>query len=128
MCNYVTFYEYVDIDTEVTEILPPLLSYYRYVGTKGIGNGTLASITGGITIFDSGDETEVGDSLAAIQISESCPTDLSINNYTDAVQFGSNCDGAMRITVQGGGTVASQTAMVIQRRTAGIWKTIFKIK
>lgn len=123
----VSFYEYADVILEVNETLPPLLSYYRYVGTKGIGNGTIASITGGITIFDSGDETGVGDSLAAIQISESCATDLSVNNYTDALQFGSNCDGALRITTRGGGGDATKTAMVVQRRTAGIWKTIFKM-
>lgn len=122
----VSFYEYDDISTQVTELSPPLISFYRYVGSKGIGNGSNNSITGGITVFDTGNEESIGDDLAAIQVSGSCPTELSTTNYTDALQFGSNCDGAMRIAVRGGGNDPTKTAIVFQRRIDGIWKTIQK--
>jgi len=123
----VSFQEYDDISFDVDEANPPLLSFYRYVGNKGIGSGNSISITGGITVFDSGNETSVDDDLAALQISNICPTDLSVNNYTDALQFGNNCDGAIRLTVKGSGGDATRTALVVQRRTAGTWKTIFKL-
>jgi hypothetical protein len=122
----VTFYEYSDISLEVTEILPPLLSFYRYIGSKGIGNGS-GSITGGITIFDSGNENSIGDDLAAIQISDICPTGIGTTGYTDALQFGSTCDGAIRLAVRGGNGTATNTALVVQRRISGEWVTIFKV-
>lgn len=122
----VSFYEYDDISAQVDETTPPLISFYRYIGSKGIGSGNSLSITGGITIFDSGNETSVGDDLAAIQVSEVCPTDLSVTNYSDALQFGSNCDGSIRLAVRGGNGDDTKTAFVIQKRKAGAWCTIFK--
>lgn len=122
----VSFYEYDDISAQVFEAEPPLISFYRYIGSKGIGSGNSISITGGITIFDSGNETSVGDDLAAIQVSEACPTDIGVTGYTDAMQFGTNCDGAFRLAVRGGDGDANKTAFVIQKRKAGEWCTIFK--
>lgn len=119
----VTFYDYPSIELEVNEANPPLLSYYKYTGIKGL-DGIIAT---GTTIFDGGIDGSLNDDLAALQISNMCPTDLTTTTFIDALQFGSNCDGSIRLTVNGGGGDSNKTGLVIQKRISGIWRTISKI-
>jgi hypothetical protein len=109
----VTFYEYDDISSDVTEVDPPLLSFYRYVGSKGFD-----TIRTGVTIFDSGNTASEDDDLAAIQVSTVSP--IGSSGYTDAMQFADTADGAFRITVNRG-TTQELSSLIIQKRIDGIW-------
>lgn len=119
----VTFYDYPSISVEVNENNAPLLSFYKYIGTKGLGD----VIATGTTIFNSGANDSIGDDLAAIQVADICPTSLLTTQFVDALQFGSTCDGSIRLTVNGGGGDVNKTGLVIQKRVNGIWRTISKI-
>lgn len=100
--GFLTFYEYSDIQSDINESNPPLISFYRYIGTKGIPDNTTNNT------FASG-----------IQIDDECPADLATNSFTEAIQFGTDCDGAWRIRIQGGGGDPNKTAMVFERKDSG---------
>jgi hypothetical protein len=117
----VTFYDYASISSQVYESSPPLISFYKYIGSKGLDN-IIASA--GVTVFQGG---TTGDSLAGIQLSNTCPTSYPIGDCTNAIQFGTTCDGSIRLTVSGGAGDANKTALLIQKRVGGIWRTINKI-
>lgn len=110
----VTFYDYPSIASEVTEALPPLFSFYKYIGR--IGFDTLGASLG-TTIFNTG--VSGG---ASIQVSSLDPG--SINTLTDSLQFGGNFNGAMRLNLLGGNGDPNKTKLCIQKLKSGSWVTI----
>jgi hypothetical protein len=111
----VTFYDHDSVSSDIDETNPPLLSYYRYVGTKGFD-----TIRTGITLFNSGNTNGDADDLAAIQISDVPAIGTTSPSYTDAMQFTDTSDGAFRITVNRG-TTQALASLVIQKRIDGVW-------
>ncbi len=111
----VTFYEYADISADVDENNPPLFSFYRYVGVKGLsglgggGNGT----TG---IYEE------------LQFGATCITDLGVTAYIGCVNFGIDCEGGLRICASGGDGDPTKPAILFQQKQNGEWRTINKIK
>ena len=111
----VTFYRYDDVSGYVGPNDPPLLSYYRYTGTKGV------SIETGV-IFDLGDESTTGDDLAGIYISSTTVTSLDDSQFTGSLNLGSG-DGSYRLTVQGANGDQTKSRLHIQKRLSGTWYT-----
>lgn len=109
----ITFYEYDDISADVDENNPPLFSFYRYIGEKGVDS----MISGGITsVYDE------------IQFGTTCITDLGVTAYLGCLNFGEDCDGALRICASGGGGDPTKPAILFQQKKNGEWKTINKMK
>jgi hypothetical protein len=106
----VTFYEYDDISTDVDENNPPLFSFYRYVGDKGLSSGSIGT-------------TSVYDEL---QLGTTCITNLGVTAYFGCINMGDDCDGAIRICTTGGDGDPTKTAFHIQKKKEGEWCTIFK--
>lgn len=109
----ITFYEYENI-TGVNSSNPPLVSFYRYVGTKGLSNISSSGATG---IFSDN-----------IQIDpNTCPSmDLNSNEFTKFLIFGeTGCTGAWRIGVQGPSNPmeALSSRLVIQQYNGSQWIT-----
>ena len=108
----ITFYEYDNI-TGVNAANPPLFSFYRYVGSKGLSN-----ITGGST----------GVFQEDIQIDpNTCPsTDLASSAFTKFIVFGeTGCTGAWRIGVQGPSDLSQPTStrLIMQQYNGSSWIT-----
>ena len=108
----ITFYEYDNI-TNVTAISPPLFSFYRYVGDKGLSN-----------------ITSNGNFENDINLDpKTCPsTDLNSNTFTKFIQIGdstASCIGAWRIGVQGASndSEAKSTRLVFQQYDGTNWIT-----
>jgi hypothetical protein len=118
----IMFHDYPAVSSEVSFTNPPLLSFYKYVGNKGL-DAFAQSIVVGTTIFDSGINGSVGDDLAALQVSTQPLTNINSGLFTDAIQFGNNTIGAFRICVEGG--VAS--SLVVQKRTFSGWQTVHRL-
>lgn len=109
----VTFYEYENI-TGVNATNPPLFSFYRYVGNKGLSN----IISSGVTSTFSND----------IQIDPStCPSiDLTSNTFTKFLMFGeTGCTGGWRIGVQGPSNISEprSTRLIMQQYNGSEWIT-----
>ncbi len=106
MSGIVKFYDYAQISADVNKDNPPLFSFYRYIGPKGVG-------------------TSVYDDL---QVGQNCIRDLDANTYTNCIMFGTECDGAIRICVSGGSGDQTKTSLVVQKRKNGEWCVINKIQ
>lgn len=111
----ITFYEYINV-TNVTEDNPPLISFYRYVGNKGLDNIGSGGVTGAFT-----DDVQIDAQI--------CPsTDLATNEFTKFIQFGDNtngCIGSWRIGVQGCADPLNplSTRLVFQQYNGTSWIT-----
>lgn len=103
----VTFYEYDDISIDVDENNPPLFSFYRYVGNKGI---SVSSPT-----YDE------------LQLGTTCITNLGVTAYFGCINFGDDCDGSLRICAAGGDGDPTKPAILFQKKKDGEWCTINKI-
>jgi hypothetical protein len=123
-----TFYDTI---SGVTSSLPPKISFYRYVGSKGAATSTQATdaiqsaelvFTKPIT-FQGGDETKTDDTLAAIVLDDRNLATLSVDVPCDALQIGGDYDGSWRVTVCGGGGSATATSFNIECRVSGAWVT-----
>ena len=108
----ITFYEYDNV-TSVDADNPPLFSFYRYVGDKGLAN----IVGGGSTSVFTND----------VQIDpDTCPgTDLTSGTFTNFLQFGTGCTGAWRIGVQGPVDSLNPTSsrLVTQQFDGATWVT-----
>jgi len=111
----VTFYEYDNI-SGIDENNPPLISFYRYIGEKGVGMSLVNQ-----TIFDAGSKSGTGDDLAAIILDTRDISTIADNDLSQAFQFGGNYNGSWRILLTGGGNQQSGTSFNIQVRNNGSW-------
>ena len=110
----ITFYEHDNV-TGVNAANPPLFSFYRYVGDKGLSN---ISGGGGATGVFSED----------VQIDpDICPgTDLTSSQFTKFLMFGeTGCTGAWRVGVQGPSDVSNpfSTRLIMQQFDGSGWVT-----
>lgn len=114
----ITFYGWRS-ELNVKDITPPCITFYRYVGSKGVGSGG----GGNNTVFASGDDDNGihQDSLKSIQIDDANIASINVNNLSHCLQFGSTADGAWRLAAIGGGGDATKTRFVIQVRQNGVW-------
>jgi hypothetical protein len=116
----ITFYNYADI-TGVDQNNPPLISFYRYVGTKGVtGSG------GGFsTVFNNGDGT-CGDGAVAISIDTlrgNLGTLLGEGDCSYALQFGDGACGSWRLIVKGNGDGTTSLHFQYRANIANTWET-----
>ena len=113
----VTFYNWSS-GLSINESNPPCVSFYRYVGTKGVSNSDTEQqlFAGGVD--DNGSHL---DSLQAIQVDDANIASLGINNLSQCLQFGATLDGSWRIGAIGGGGDPVDTRFVIQVRNNGTW-------
>ena len=118
----VTFYEYSNI-SGVNESNPPLISFYRYVGEKGVGMSLVNK-----SIFDAGDKTGTGDDIAAIMMDTRDVSTLATTAYSQAFQLGGNNDGAWRFLLKGGGSASNMTSFNIQVRQGSSWVDKWSLK
>lgn len=124
-----TFYSFSSI-SGVSALLPPVISYYRYVGALGAATAaqTQSVITNSALTFTKpesfagGSTTAVDDTLHAVVVDN---RDLAALNNSPgmSLQFGGDYNGAWRVVVYGGNGVATATSLQIQVRLAGIWVT-----
>lgn len=116
----ITFYEW-KASLNVNESNPPYISFYKYIGNKGI-SGVSGEHDG---IFADGvdDNGLHSDTLKAIQVDDSNIASLSYNNLSHCIQFGNTEDGAWRLAAVGGGGDPTKTRFVIQVRVNGTWKS-----
>ena len=132
----ITFFNYEQItDVDITN--PPLISYYQYVGRKGLSNITLVDL--GVSLGISGEiagtgqgkefndgEDGCGDLSRAICIdTERGPlSDFVEGDCSYAIQFGpdSTC-GNWRINVQSNGDGTTSLHFQYRTNTADEWKT-----
>ena len=115
----VTFYEYSNI-SGIDESNPPLISFYRYVGEKGVGASLINT-----SVFDAGNNTGSNDALAAIQLDTRDIATIADDDLSQSFQLGGNFDGSWRIVLTGGGDDATGTSFNIQVRTNGVWVNKF---
>jgi len=118
----IMFHDYSSVSSEVSFNQPPLLSFYKYIGNKGL-DAFAQSIAVGTTIFDSGVNGSIGDNLAALQVSTQPLTNITSGLFTDAIQFGTNAIGAFRICVEGG----AASSLVVQKRMVSGWQTVHRL-
>ena len=111
----VTFYEYDNI-SGIDASNPPLISFYRYIGEKGVGMSLVNK-----TIFNAGDKSGTGDSIAAVQLDTRDISLIGDNDLSQSFQFGGDYDGSWRITLTGGGNTQTGTSFNIQVRNNGAW-------
>jgi hypothetical protein len=122
----VTFYAYSNI-SGVSDVSPPTISFYRYVGTVGLStSATVISdlLTSSNTFtapetFDGGATSGTSDSLQAIIVDD---RDFStVTGLAMSLQFGGNHNGSWRLLINSSGTTA--TSLAIQARSANVWVT-----
>ena len=117
----VTFYQYSTVSSFVDENKPIYISFYRYVGQKGLATNTQ------VNTFTGGDETTenplTSDDLKAVQIGNQNIGTLASDKYGEALQFGNNNNGAWRILLKGGGGTPGDTKLMLQIRLSDEWKT-----
>ncbi len=109
----VTFYEHDNV-TGVDAANPPLFSFYRYVGDKGLTN----IISGGSTsVFTSDVEIDPN----------TCPsTELAPSQFSNFIYFGDTtigCTGAWRMGVQGPTSTGGPSRLVFQSFNGTTWET-----
>ena len=73
------------------------------------------------TIFNAGDKTGTGDSIAAVQLDTRDISLIGDNDLSQSFQFGGDYDGSWRITLTGGGNTQTGTSFNIQVRNNGAW-------
>lgn len=114
----ITFYQFENI-SGVNTSNPPLFSFYRYVGDKGLTN---LSVTG----IGSGGSTGVFYNDVHID-PDVCPsTDLTINDFSNFFTIGDTtlgCTGAWRIGIQGPATSGGPTSLIHQYFDGTNWIT-----
>ena len=117
----VTFYEYSTVSSFVDENKPIYISFYKYSGQKGLATNTQ------VNTFTGGDETTenplTSDDLKAVQVGNQNIGALDASKYSEALQFGTNNNGAWRILTKGGGGTPSNAQLMIQMRLSGSWVT-----
>jgi len=117
----ITFYQYSTVSSFVDENKPIYISFYRYVGQKGLSTNTQ------VNTFTGGDEDTTNpltsDDLKAIQIGGQNIGDLDASKYGEALQFGNDNNGSWRFLLKGGGGTASNSKFLIQIRLGGSWIT-----
>ena len=118
------FQDYSAVSSEINAINPPLISFYKYTGIKGLSE-IINSI--GTTIFDSGTNGSIGDDLAALQIGNQSVASISSGLFTDAIQFGSSVNGAFRICIAGNNGTGINGGLVIQKKFSFGWKTVCRL-
>lgn len=111
----ITFYEYSNI-SGVNSSNPPLISFYRYIGEKGVGASLINT-----SIFNAGNQTGTSDGLAAIQVDSRDIATIGDEDLSQSFQLGGNYDGSWRIVLTGGGNDPAGTSFNIQVRTGGVW-------
>lgn len=109
----ITFYEFDNI-TGVDTNNPPLFSFYRYVGNKGLSSIACGGVSG---FFET--DIQVNTNI--------CPsTDLSENEFTNFIVFGNSslgCTGAWRIGVQGPLESGGPSRLIFQNFDGTNWTT-----
>ncbi|CAN0375719.1 unnamed protein product, partial [Phaeothamnion confervicola] len=99
-----TFYAYENL-TGVTDLLPPTISFYRYVGDVGLSTSetVISDLTSqdntftGVGTFDGGATSGTADSLQAIIVDD---RDFStVDGLAMSLQFGGNFDGSWRVLI-----------------------------
>lgn len=109
----ITFYEFDNI-TGVDANNPPLFSFYRYVGDKGLSSIAGGGVSG---IFQS--DIQIG--------GNTCPsTELAQNEFTNFIVFGDSslgCTGAWRIGVQGPLESGGPSRLIFQNFDGTNWVT-----
>jgi hypothetical protein len=118
----ITFYEYDNI-SGIDANNPPLVSFYRYIGEKGVNVSTINK-----TVFDAGNTAGSGDNLAAIQIDIRDLKEISTSSLSQALQIGGDFDGSWRVCVSGGSGNQGETKFRIQVRIDGVWTDKMVIK
>jgi hypothetical protein len=111
----ISFYEYSNI-SGIDENNPPLVSFYRYIGEKGVSVSSVNK-----TVFDAGDKTGTGDGITAAQIDTRDLSSLALTSYSQAFQFGGDYNGSWRMVVSGGNGNQGETKFRIQARIDGSW-------
>jgi hypothetical protein len=117
----ITFYQYDNV-TNVNADNPPLFSFYRYVGDKGLANvGGGGGATGVIT-------GTTGTFTGDLQIDpNTCPsTDLTSSQFTKFLMFGeTGCTGSWRVGVQGPSELSNpfSTRLTMQQYNGSEWVT-----
>lgn len=113
----VTFYNWSS-GLSINESNAPCVSFYRYVGAKGVSNSDSEQqlFSGGVD--DNGSHL---DSLNAIQVDDANIASIDADNLSHCLQFGASLDGAWRIGAIGGGGDPTNTRFVIQVRNSGTW-------
>lgn len=111
-----TFYNYEGI-TGVDSSNPPNISFYRYVGSKGVpSGGTQKVFSDGVD--DNGSQL---DTLNAIQVDDANIASIDADKLSLCLQFGETSNGAWRIAAIGGGGDEKKTKFVVQVRQGGLW-------
>lgn len=120
----ITFFQYTaeTIDTVVTENNPPLISFYQYIGEKGVVSSSEAFSKE----FNGGDGT-CGDGARALCIDTlrgSLGTLLGEGDCSYALQFGpdGSC-GSWRIIVVGNGDGSTSLHFQYRTNTFNVWRT-----
>jgi len=111
----ISFYEYDNI-SGIDENNPPLISFYRYIGEKGVAISSVNK-----TIFEAGQTVGDGDDLAALQIDSRDLGSISTTSFSQALQFGGEYDGSWRFIISGGGGNQKSTQFHMQVRIDGSW-------
>lgn len=106
----ITFYEHDNV-TGVDAANPPLFSFYRYVGDKGLANVSQGNV------FDTDVQID----------SDTCPgTDLTSSQFTNFLILGqAGCTGAWRIGVQGPSETGNplSSRLIMQQFDGSAWVT-----
>lgn len=111
-----TFYNYEGV-TGIDSTNPPNISFYRYIGSKGVPSGSNQKVFAD-GVDDGGSHL---DTLNAIQVDDANIATIGSNNLSLCLQFGTTTNGAWRLAAIGGGGDETQTRFVIQVRKGGIW-------
>ncbi|KAG5183121.1 hypothetical protein JKP88DRAFT_273098 [Tribonema minus] len=126
-----TFWEYSQVSSFVTSTGAPKITFYRYVGGRGIASASqnaAAIETQSLTFqepitFQGGDSGVITDALAAIVLDDRDLAALPLDTPAMALQLGADADGSWRVCSFGGGGSAAATSLAIQVRVGGTWVT-----
>lgn len=128
-----TFYSLADV-TGISALLPPKITFYKYVGSKGASTAeqTAASIAGQAMDFtqqisftggDAATHDPTSDDLASVIIDDTDLTTLTSSQASMALQWGKDAtNGSWRMCVFGG-EIAGETNFHLQVRMGGAWVT-----
>ncbi len=103
----ITFYEFTNV-SDVNSSNPPLFSFYRYVGDKGLTNISVTGTTSNHVHIDP----------------DVCPSTDLINQFSNFFTIGNTgCTGAWRIGIQGPSISGGPTSLVHQYYDGISWIT-----
>ncbi len=121
--GYLTFYEYADVSAQVNETAPPLISFYKYIGAKGVNaSGFSQRVT-----FTGGDTGPENVAVSGVVINDKDATTEPSGHVISSVQWGGDSDGSFRISLKVE-DLPVLSSLLVEKMVDGVWVTRDKIK